>query len=64
MPLDAFLLVLVALELGDAAPVAAVREGSVVIALLGATVLGESGGRARLAGAAAVFAGVAAVAAG
>jgi drug/metabolite transporter (DMT)-like permease len=58
-------LALAALELADPAPVAAIREGSVVIAaVLAPKLLGERGGRARLAGAAAVFAGVAAVAAG
>ncbi|HEV3002495.1 MAG TPA: hypothetical protein VGW75_17285 [Solirubrobacteraceae bacterium] len=61
----AFGLALAALELADPAPVAAIRESSVVIAaLLAPRLLAEKGGRARLAGAAAVFAGVAAVAAG
>jgi multidrug transporter EmrE-like cation transporter len=63
--ISAFGLALAALSLADPAPVAAIREGSVVIAALAAPrVLGESGGRARVVGAAAVFAGVAAVAAG
>ncbi|HEX8083028.1 MAG TPA: hypothetical protein VF529_01995 [Solirubrobacteraceae bacterium] len=58
-------LALAALELADPAPVAAIRESSVLLAALAAPrLLGERGGRARLAGAAAVFAGVAAVAAG
>jgi drug/metabolite transporter (DMT)-like permease len=62
---SAFGLALAALSLADPAPVAAIREGSVVIAAIAAPrVLGESGGRARVLGAAAVFAGVAAVAAG
>ncbi|HEV2814971.1 MAG TPA: hypothetical protein VGW10_17070, partial [Solirubrobacteraceae bacterium] len=61
----AFGLALAALSLTDPAPVAAIREGSVVIAaFLAPRMLGESGGRARIAGAAAVFAGVVAVAAG
>lgn len=59
----AYLLVLAALELAPAAPVSAVRESSVVIAaILAAVVLREKVGAARLAGAAAVAAGVAAVA--
>ena len=61
----AFGLALAALELADPAPVAAVREGSVVIAaVLAPRLLGERGGAARLGGAVAVFAGVAAVALG
>ena len=61
----AFGLALAALELADPAPVAAVRESSVLVgALLAPRLLGEAGGRARVAGAAAVFAGVAAVALG
>jgi drug/metabolite transporter (DMT)-like permease len=59
----AYLLVLAALELAPAAPVSAVRESSVVIAaLLAAAVLREPVGARRLAGAAAVAAGVAAIA--
>ncbi len=55
----AYLLVLAALELAPAAPVAAVRETSVVIAaLLAAVVLKERVGGAKLAGAVAVVAGV------
>ena len=61
----AFGLTLAALELADPAPVAAIRESSVVIAALAAPrLLGEAGGKGRFVGAAAVFAGVAAVAAG
>jgi drug/metabolite transporter (DMT)-like permease len=56
----AYLLVLLALRLADAAPVAAVRESGVVIAVaLAAIFLGERVGRARAAGAAVVVAGVA-----
>jgi drug/metabolite transporter (DMT)-like permease len=59
----AYLLVLAALRLAPAAPVAAVRESSVVIAaLLAAVVLHEQVGAARLAGAVAVAAGVATIA--
>lgn len=59
----AYVLVLVALSLGPAAPVAAVRETSILIAVaLGAVALGEPVGRGRLAGAALVVAGVALVA--
>jgi drug/metabolite transporter (DMT)-like permease len=59
----AFLMVLAAFRLAPAAPVAAVRESSVVIAaLLAAVVLHEGVGAARLAGAVAVAAGVAAIA--
>jgi uncharacterized membrane protein len=59
----AFLMVLAAFRLAPAAPVAAVRESSVVIAaLLAAVVLHESVDRWRLAGAIAVAAGVAAIA--
>jgi drug/metabolite transporter (DMT)-like permease len=57
--------VLAALRLADAAPVAAVRESSVVIAaLLAAAVLHESVDGRRLGGALAVVAGVAAIALG
>ena len=59
----AYLLVLAALERAAAAPVSAVRESSVVIAaILAAVVLHEKVGARRLAGAAAVAAGVAAIA--
>jgi drug/metabolite transporter (DMT)-like permease len=59
----AFLMVLAAFRLAPAAPVAAVRESSVVIAaLLSAVVLGERVTASRLAGAIAVAAGVAAIA--
>jgi len=59
----AFLMVLAAFRLAPAAPVAAVRESSVVIAaLLAAVVLHERVGARRLAGAVAVAAGVAAIA--
>jgi drug/metabolite transporter (DMT)-like permease len=59
----AYGLVLLALRLAAAAPVAAVRETSIVIAtLLGAVVLHESVGRARLVGSAVIVAGVAAIA--
>lgn len=59
----AYGLTLAALRLAPAAPVAAVRETSIVIAtLLGAVVLREGVGRARLAGAAVIVAGVAAIA--
>lgn len=55
----AYLLVLLALRLADAAPVAAVRESGVVIAVaLAAIFLGERVGRARATGAAVVVAGV------
>ena len=55
----AYALTLAALERADAAPVAAVRESSIVIAaLLGATLMHERVGRVRAGGAAAVFAGV------
>jgi drug/metabolite transporter (DMT)-like permease len=57
--------VLAALRLADAAPVAAVRESSVVIAaLLAAAFLGEEVGARRLGGAVLVAGGVAAVALG
>ena len=57
--------VLAALRLADAAPVAAVRESSVVIAaLLAAAFLGEQVGARRLGGAVLVAGGVAAVALG
>jgi len=56
---SAYLLVLLALRLADAAPVAAVRESGVVIAVaLAAIFLGERVGRARAAGAGVVVAGV------
>ncbi len=56
----AYALVLVALRLAPAAPVAAVRETSVVIAvLLAAPILRERVGRERLAGAVVVVAGIA-----
>jgi drug/metabolite transporter (DMT)-like permease len=59
----AFLMVLAAFRLAPAAPVAAVRESSVVIAaLLAAVVLREELTPRKLAGAAAVAAGVAAIA--
>jgi drug/metabolite transporter (DMT)-like permease len=59
----AFLMVLAAFRLAPAAPVAAVRESSVVIAaLLAAVVLHEKVDGRRLAGAVAVAAGVAAIA--
>lgn len=59
----AYALTLAALRLAAAAPVAAVRETSIVIAtLLGAVVLHEAVGRARLAGAALIVAGVGAIA--
>jgi drug/metabolite transporter (DMT)-like permease len=59
----AYGLTLAALRLTAAAPVAAVRESSIVIAtLLGAVVLHESVGRARLAGSLVIVAGVAAIA--
>ena len=59
----AFLMVLAAFRLAPAAPVAAVRETSVVIAaILSAVVLHEAVGGRRMAGAVAVVAGVAAIA--
>ncbi len=59
----AFLMVLAAFRLAPAAPVAAVRESSVVIAaILAAVVLHERVDARRLAGAVAVAAGVAAIA--
>src|SRR3954470_5211805 len=59
----AYALTLAALRLADAAPVAAVRETSIVIAtLLGALVLHEAVGRTRAAGAVVIVAGVAAIA--
>lgn len=59
----AYALTLAALRLAPAAPVAAVRETSILIAtVLGALVLHEAVGRARLAGAAVIVAGVAAIA--
>ena len=58
----AYVLVLAALQLAPAAPVAAVREASVLIAVaLAAPVLGERVTAARLAGAALVVAGIAAL---
>lgn len=59
----AYALTLLALRLAAAAPVAAVRETSIVIAtLLGALVLHEPVGRVRLAGSVVIAAGVAAIA--
>jgi drug/metabolite transporter (DMT)-like permease len=59
----AYGLILAALRLTAAAPVAAVRETSIVIAtLLGAVVLHEAVGRARVAGSLVIVAGVAAIA--
>jgi drug/metabolite transporter (DMT)-like permease len=59
----AYVLVLAALERAEAAPVAALRETSVVIAAAGAALAGrERVGASRLAGAALVMAGVAAIA--
>jgi drug/metabolite transporter (DMT)-like permease len=59
----AFLMVLAAFKLAPAAPVAAVRESSVVIAAIFAAVfLNERLSASKLAGALAVFAGVAAIA--
>lgn len=59
----AYVLVLAALRLAPAAPVAALRESSVVFATVFAyLVLGEPMARARLLGAAVVVAGVAALA--
>ena len=61
----AYALTLAALELAEAAPVAALRETSVVMAALAAVVLGgERAPLPRLAGAAAVVAGAAAIALG
>ena len=58
----AYALTLAALRLAAAAPVAAVRETSIVIATaLGALVLREGVGRARVAGALVIVAGVAAI---
>jgi uncharacterized membrane protein len=55
-------MVLAAFRLAPAAPVAAVRETSVVIAaILAAVVLHEAVGRRRMAGAVLVAAGVAAI---
>jgi drug/metabolite transporter (DMT)-like permease len=60
----AYVLVLAALQLAPAAPVAAVRETSVLFAVaLAAPVLGERVTRARLAGAVLVVAGILALAA-
>src|SRR3954464_4559043 len=59
----AYALTLAALRLAAAAPVAAVRETSIVIAvLLGALVLGETVGRMRLVGSVVIAAGVGAIA--
>jgi uncharacterized membrane protein len=59
----AYALVLAALELAPAAPVAALRETSVVFATAyAALVLGEPAGRRRLAGAAVVVTGIAVLA--
>jgi drug/metabolite transporter (DMT)-like permease len=61
--IGAYCAVLAALRLADAAPVAAVRESSVVIAaFMAAAFLHERVDRRRLAGAALVFAGVAVIA--
>jgi drug/metabolite transporter (DMT)-like permease len=61
----AYALALAALQRADAAPVAALRETSVVMAALAAAVLGrEAVPRRRLAGAAVVVAGAAAIALG
>lgn len=61
----AYVLVLAALERAEAAPVAALRETSVVMAAAGAALMGrERVPKARLAGAVLVVAGVAAVALG
>jgi drug/metabolite transporter (DMT)-like permease len=61
----AYALALAALELADPAPVAALRETSVVMATLGAALLGREAVPARrLAGAAVVVAGAAAIALG
>jgi drug/metabolite transporter (DMT)-like permease len=63
--LGSYAMVVAALALGAAAPVAAVRETSVVIAVaLAAVVLGEKVGRGRLAGAIVVAVGTALVAIG
>ncbi|MCW2966656.1 MAG: EamA family transporter [Solirubrobacteraceae bacterium] len=63
--IGSYVLVLAALRLTSAAPVAAIRESSVVIAVgLASVVLGEKVSRARLAGAFVVAAGTALVAAG
>lgn len=63
--IGSYVLVLAALRLASAAPVSAVRESSVVIAVgLAGLVLGERVGRARLAGAVAVAAGTILVAIG
>lgn len=63
--LGSYAMIVAALEHGSAAPVAAVRETSVVIAVaLAALVLGEKVGRGRLAGAVVVAAGTALVALG
>jgi len=61
----AYVLTLAALELAEAAPVAALRETSVVMAAIAAVVLGrERAPVRRIAGAVAVVAGVAAIALG
>ncbi len=59
----AYALTLAALEIAEAAPVAALRETSVVIATAGAAIAArEHVPRARIAGAVIVVAGVAAIA--
>ena len=61
----AYLLVLAALERAEAAPVAALRETSVVMAAAGAAIIGRERVPARrIAGAVLVVAGVAAIALG
>jgi drug/metabolite transporter (DMT)-like permease len=61
----AYLLVLAALERAEAAPVAALRESSVLIAAAGAALAGrERVPPLRMAGAALVVAGIAAIALG
>ena len=61
----AYLLVLAALERAEAAPVAALRETSVVMATVGAAIAGRERVPARrIAGAVLVVAGVAALALG
>jgi uncharacterized membrane protein len=63
--IGSYVLVLAALQMASAAPVAAVRETSVVIAVaLAALVLGERVGRGRMLGALVVAAGTALVARG
>ena len=61
----AYLLVLAALERAEAAPVAALRETSVVMAAAGAAIIGhEKVPLKRIAGAVLVMVGVAAIALG